>query len=89
MFRAPNLPLLFVLMTPFPAPTPPVPPVLWGHLALTELAADPSLITGAATQRPVFSSQQTVALGAYTASLQKSCKVLISGGTGTDEGISK
>lgn len=76
-------------MNPLPPPTPPVPPVLCGQLAPTELADDPSLMTGADTHRPVLSSQQTVALGAYTASLQKSCKVLISGGTGTDEGISK
>lgn len=79
-------------MTPLPAPTipvPPVPPMPDGQVALTVLAAGPSLITGAGTHMPVLSSQQTVAFGAYTASLQKSCNVSRSGGTGTDEGISE
>ena len=86
IYRAPTI-LLQVFITPLPAPTPPVPPVFCGQLALTKFAAGPSLITGAGTQSPVLSSQQTVAFGAYTASLQKSCRVLRSGGTGTDVGI--
>ena len=59
--------------------------MICGQLALTKVAAGPSRITGAGIHRPVLSSQQTVAFGAYTASLQKSCEVLRPGGTGTDK----
>ena len=81
--------LLLVLIIPIPAPSSPVPPVLCGQVALIELTAGPSLITGAGIHTPVLSSQQTVAFGAYTASLQKFCSVLRSSGTGTDEGSSE
>lgn len=64
IYGAPTFLLFLVLMTPLPAPTPPVPPVVRGQLALIELVPGPSLITGAGTHRPVLSSQQTVKLGA-------------------------